>query len=73
VEPGSEGYDELKGEIREAQYSAILDADTCDACRAADGEAGTAPDSITAVPNPQCTAREGCRCVHVFVFADETR
>jgi hypothetical protein len=73
MESGSEGYEELKDEIREVQYSAMLDGDTCDACTAADGETGATPGDVTPAPNPDCTAGGGCRCVHVFVFADEVR
>lgn len=68
-----DGYEAYKDEISEVQYSALLDLNTCEACAAADGEAGPTPDDIPAVPNPDCDGGDKCRCVHVFVFSDEVR
>jgi hypothetical protein len=48
-------------------YSAALDGDTCPACEAADGSTGTT-DTITPVPNPECTSKEGCRCIQIAVL-----
>jgi phage gp29-like protein len=67
------GYEEHAEEIGEVQYSALLDFNTCTACAAADGAVGKTPADIPAVPNPDCEGGDKCRCVHVFVFADEVR
>lgn len=69
----AEGYADYADEISEVQYSALLDWNTCESCSAADGQTGRTPDDITAVPNPDCDGGDRCRCVHVFVFADEVR
>ncbi len=66
-----DGYEAYAEEIGEVLYSALLDPNTCDQCSSADGESGATPDDITAVPNPDCDGGDKCRCVHVFVFADE--
>lgn len=68
-----DGYAAHKDEIASVQYSALLDDGTCDACGSADGEEGETPDDITPVPNPDCGGGDKCRCVHVYVFADEER
>lgn len=67
------GYEQNKDAIGSVQYSALLDPNTCDACESADGEDGETPDDITAVPNPDCGGGDKCRCVHVYVFADEEK
>jgi hypothetical protein len=67
------GYEEFSDEIGAVQYSALLDWNTCGNCEAADGAEGITPDDIPAVPNPDCDGGDKCRCVHVFIFADEER
>lgn len=67
------GYAEHADEISEVQYSSLLDINSCENCKAADGQTGRTPAEITAVPNPDCDGGDKCRCVHVFVFADEVR
>jgi hypothetical protein len=54
-------------------YSALLDPNTCDPCSEADGQEGETPDDIPDVPNPDCDGGDKCRCVHVYVFSDETK
>ncbi len=65
------GYEAYRDLISEVQYSALLDINCCENCAAADGATGATPDDIPDVPNPDCDGGEKCRCVHVFVFADE--
>jgi phage gp29-like protein len=67
----SEGYDQYADEISSVIYSAMLDLNSCDPCCDADGTEGDTPDDIADVPNPDCDGGDKCRCVHVFVFADE--
>lgn len=76
--PLNEGRDQaataLADQISSAQYSALLDAATCDACDAKDGEEyeiGTSEYDDAEVPNPDCAGGSNCRCVLVYVFADE--
>lgn len=67
------GYELYRDEVREVQVSALLDQNTCENCSAADGQVGATPDEITPVPNPDCDGGDMCRCVHVFVFREETQ
>jgi len=67
----ADGYAEHADEIKEVIYSALLDINTCEECAGADGETGETPDDIPDVPNPDCEGGDKCRCVHVYVFADE--
>jgi len=73
AEGRADGYEEHKDEISSVIYSALLDLNTCEACAAADGEEGATPGDIADVPNPDCDGGDKCRCVHVYVFADEVR
>ena len=73
AEGRADGYEEHKDEISSVIYSALLDLNTCEACAAADGEEGATPGDIADVPNPDCDGGDKCRCVHVYVFADEIR
>lgn len=44
-------------------YSAVLDGETCPSCAALAGlEYADADPRAPAVPNPECTRPEGCRC-----------
>ena len=67
------GYEEYKDEIGSVIYSALLDTNTCEACAGADGEEGATPADVPDVPNPDCDGGDKCRCVQVFVFADEVK
>ena len=67
----AEGYEEHADEISSVIYSAMLDINSCEACVDADGTEGDTPGDIDSVPNPDCDGGDKCRCVHVFVFADE--
>jgi phage gp29-like protein len=69
----ADGYAEHADEISEVIYSALLDPNTCENCSAADGASDATPDDIPDVPNPDCDGGDKCRCVHVFVFADEAK
>lgn len=73
AEGRADGYEEHKDEIQAVIYSALLDLNTCEACAAADGLEGATPEDVPDVPNPDCDGGDKCRCVHVFVFADEVR
>ena len=65
------GYEQYKDEIGSVIYSALLDINTCGNCADSDGADGATPDDIPDVPNPDCDGGDKCRCVHVYVFADE--
>ncbi len=67
------GYEAYSDEIGAVQYSALLDWNTCENCSAADGAEGPTPEDIPGVPNPDCDGGDKCRCVHVYIFADESR
>lgn len=60
-------------EFRGVYYSAILDDETCAACRAADEIALRRLDDKTRVsaPHPACTSSRGCCCSDVFVYLSE--
>lgn len=53
------------------EYSAILDANTCDVCEDADGEQGKASSDLPDAPNPDCEGGARCRCFHVAIFKEE--
>ncbi len=65
------GYEQYADEVKGVYYSALLDPNTCENCRRADGVEGATPRDIPSVPNPDCDGGDKCRCVHVLVFADE--
>lgn len=48
-------------------YSAILDANTCDVCNAADLTEADDPGKLPPAPNPECAGRWRCRCQHILV------
>jgi hypothetical protein len=55
--------------IVSGRYSATRDGSACPACAAMDGR--VTADTAEAggwTPNPDCTSREGCRCVVVYVM-----
>lgn len=57
--------------IGEAEYSAILDENTCDPCRQLDGRTGQLDEPAMQVPNPNCAGERygsSCRCVLVFRY-----
>lgn len=49
------------------EYSALLDANVCGPCAAADGEEASSEADLTLAPNPECEGQDQCRCFHVFV------
>ena len=58
-------FDEVKDEAGTVIYSAVMDSDTCDNCRALDGtEYG--PGDFGKAPNNDCTGE--CRCVELVIF-----
>jgi hypothetical protein len=71
AEGRQDGYEQHADEIKSVIYSALLDINTCEACANADGREGETPDDVPDVPNPDCDGGDKCRCVQVFVFADE--
>lgn len=54
-------------EWQRVEYSALLDANVCGPCAAADGEEGTNEDDLTPAPNPECEGGDYCRCFWVYV------
>lgn len=60
-----------RGGIRETYYSAILDKNTCQPCKDADGKTAAKPQDLPPVPNRKCEGRWRCRCCHVYVHDDE--
>lgn len=59
-------------------YSAVMDENSCDVCAELDGGEYQMdePDDMrgTQAPNPKCLGGYGrCRCIKVFVMADESR
>lgn len=54
--------------IEPVEYSAIIDEDTCEVCKAADGSIADDPKDLPPAPNPKCTSKEMCRCMHVQVI-----
>jgi hypothetical protein len=55
-------------EWSKVEYSALLDANVCGPCAAADGEQAESEDDLTPAPNPECEGGDWCRCFHVFVI-----
>ena len=71
------GYQEVKDDIAEVVYTAILDDAVCEVCLDADGrtwnaEAGDDLDEgFDSAPNPECYGGESrCRCWIILVHAD---
>jgi hypothetical protein len=61
---------EFSGHIEFAEYSAILDANTCDPCQELDGEEFEvdSEEYFDALPPyKDCDGRDNCRCVMIFV------
>jgi hypothetical protein len=50
------------------QYSAILDKNTCPACKAEDGKEADAETKLVPVPNSNCDGGSNCRCFHVVIL-----
>lgn len=77
--PLNEGRDqaasELKDEIAYAERSALLDKETCDPCSSLDGEQYEldSAEYDDNEPPSHCDGGDNCRCVYVYVFADEAR
>ncbi|MEJ7847906.1 MAG: hypothetical protein WKF92_07470 [Pyrinomonadaceae bacterium] len=61
----------LSPEYKYIEYSAIIDEETCPACRAADGMRTQKPSELPPAPNPQCTSSDMCRCFHVKIGKNE--
>jgi len=70
---------EVRGDVGDAEYSALMDNDTCDACAEKDGETfgdgdgydAPLDEAFDATPNPDCVGMEygnQCRCVCVMSF-----
>jgi len=67
--------EKVRDEVGRAQYSAIMDANTCSICSPLDGQEWDYDDSRTAKyasGNPDCEGRELCRCVLIFIAKAET-
>lgn len=60
-----------KDDIAGCVYSAILDANTCEECEAADGEEfayGSEEYFDLLPPNKDCEGRDACRCVILYLY-----
>jgi HK97 family phage portal protein len=55
-------------QIAHCEYSAVMDANTCGPCEAADGETGATPDDLPDAPNPDCEGGANCRCFIIGVI-----
>lgn len=58
----------LKAEKLNIEYSAIIDAETCDVCRALEGKMAANARELPTAPNPDCTNPRGCRCMIVEIL-----
>lgn len=58
-------------DIQYVEYSAVLDANTCDPCDEADGMTGETSADLPDAPNPDCEGGARCRCFHVAVGKEE--
>lgn len=67
-----EQADVLQDQVKEAEYSAIMDDRTCEICNASDGatvEVGSNQyDELSQFPK-NCLGGDNCRCIWVYVFA----
>lgn len=66
------GYDEVRDDVSEVVYTAILDDNVCEVCAGADGESYTGDavdDGFAAAPNDDCEGGERCRCYPVLVYS----
>lgn len=64
------------GDIDRVIYSALLDANTCDACADLDGREYEFPSSDwddVAPPYRNCEGQDRCRCVGVYVYKTERK
>jgi len=69
----SSGAEDLSDAISSVYYSSVLDDSSCTICSDADGETGAIDADITPAPNPDCDGGIRCRCVHLYVLADEEK
>ena len=51
---------------RRVIYSAVLDDETCQSCRAQESRSAADVNLIMPTPNPRCTSLLGCRCFHIY-------
>lgn len=61
IEAQTENWDRI-------QYSAILDKNTCPACKKEDGKEAENESELEDVPNPYCDGQANCRCFHVVIL-----
>lgn len=52
--------------------TAVMDMETCDECASWDGVELALEDERLAMPNPDCTCPDGCRCCWVYIMNDES-
>lgn len=68
------GYDEVKSDVAEIMYTAILDDNACDVCLDADGQTWVADEGddmdegFASAPNLNCLGGDRCRCYTVLVM-----
>ena len=53
----------LSDDIGGYEYSAVMDANTCDTCGESDGETAKNIEELPDVPNPDCDGADRCRCI----------
>lgn len=64
------------GRVAGAEYSAVMDVNSCDPCASLDGnsyQVGSAEYEQDYPPLYACDGADACRCMMVIVAADETR
>lgn len=69
----STAAEDLSDAIGNVYYSCVLDENSCSPCEEADGETGATDADITPAPNPDCDGGTRCRCIHLYVLADEEK
>jgi hypothetical protein len=56
-----------KSEWERIEYSALLDANCCEICAAADGQESVDGSELDPAPNPDCLGSDLCRCFWVYI------
>jgi hypothetical protein len=57
--------------VKEIYSSALMDDNTCEYCRTMDGKRWASGEEPAEPPYEECEGRDRCRCVFVYVFAQE--
>ncbi len=56
-----------RGDWERIEYSALLDANCCEVCAAADGQESVDGNELDPAPNPGCLGSDLCRCFWVYI------